>query len=44
METDKKLFIDDRPRDLSIYEKYTDEELDLIIEETIKRVNGKQDN
>lgn len=44
METDKKLFIDDRPRDLSIYEKYTDEELDLIIEETIRRVNEKQDD
>ena len=40
METDEKLFIDDRPSDLSVYEKYTDEELDALIEATIRRVNG----
>lgn len=41
MKNDKELFIDDKPRDLSIYEKYTDEELDKLIEESNKRAKGE---
>ena len=41
MKTDKDLFIDDRPRDLSIYEKYTEDELDKLIEESNKRAEGE---
>lgn len=37
----KELFIDDKTRDLSIYEKYTDDELDKLIEESNKRANGE---
>lgn len=41
MKNNKELFIDDKPRDLSIYEKYTDDELDKLIEESNKRANGE---
>ena len=41
MKNNKDLFIDDKPRDLSIYEKYTDDELDKLIEESNKRANGE---
>ena len=41
MKENKELFIDDRPRDLSIYEKYTEDELDKLIEESNKRAEGK---